>query len=604
MAASLGSGLTLPRTDYDVGHAPVSVVIADFNGDGKPDLAVANQKDGTISILLGNGDGTFVAPTTSPCALPSCIQLPSAVNGKTTTAPSPSAIVAGAFVHNGNQSIAVTDQANNRVLVLLGKGDGTFETPVVYPTGSAPDALVAHDFDNDGDPDLAVVNQGDGITASTVSVLLGNRTAGNQGGTFAPKVDYPVGIAPSAIAIGTFVTNAFTSLAVTNKGDSTVSILLGNGTSDKGADGTFSPPPSPVSATVATGASPAGVAIGDFNNDAKPDLAVTYATDSSGNSVSILLGNGDGSFSTAKNFAAGSGPVGIVAAAFAGTNIDLTVADETGNNVDVLLGNGDGTFATPISLPTGNAPVALAAADLNADSTLDLVTANNTSNTVTVTLNTSQSLASSPSAQTAYPSAEYEDLGLKVKATPYLHANDEVTLQLEFDIKSLTGANINGIPILSNRNIEQTIRLRENETSVLSGILQSNEMRSIAGWPWVATAPGIGLLTGEATSNIQKSELVILVTPRALHLPPRQASEIYAGRGEPSTPSSGPATLPGVAPTVPIGAPNPNQPPQGGRGPFGGVIPPNQPLGQPEQQPQPGQPPEQPSRPQLPPQQQ
>ena len=133
---------------------------------------------------------------------------------------------------------------------------------------------------------------------------------------------------------------------------------------------------------------------------------------------------------------------------------------------------------------------------------------------------------------------------MKIKATPRLHDDDEVTLQLQFDIKSLTGTDINGIPILSNRQIEQTIRLRENETSVISGLLQSNQIGSTSGLPWTSTVPGIGLLTGEDTTNIQQTELVILVTPRALRLPPHDVPAVYAGRGEPATPPSGPACRP------------------------------------------------------------
>ncbi len=256
------------------------------------------------------------------------------------------------------------------------------------------------------------------------------------------------------------------------------------------------------------------------------------------------------------------------------------------NNVDILIGNGDGTFTAPIPLPTGNSPISVAAADLNGDGILDLVDANNASNTVSVTLNTLQSSLSS-SAQTGYPSAEYEDLGLKIKATPRLHENDEVTLQLQFDIKSLTGSSINGIPILSNRNIEQTIRLRENETSIVSGILQSNRLGSTSGLPWTSTAPGVGLLTGEDNTSNQKTELLILVTPRALRLPPHDVPAIYAGRGEPSTPPSPPA---------PAQEPIPNQPPPGGRQPLPNGFQPGQAPGaavQPQQQPEQQQPPPQ-----------
>ena len=552
LAQSLLSGnVTLPRTDYDAGKGPISVAVATFNtkNSGHLDIAIANQLDGTITILAGNGDGTFVAQATT-CTPPSCIALPGVAVGTTSTAASPSSIVAGDFNDDGFADLAVTDQANNRVLILLGNGDGTFQTPVPYPTGVKPVALLAQDFDGDGQPDLAAVNQTDG----TVTILLGNKINGTQNGTFGTppnqKSAVTVGAAPSAIATGEFNTannDTNADLVVTNSTDNTVSVLLGNG------DGTFR-----AQNVFSTGKGPAGVATADFNGDAKADLAVTNQADST---VSILLGNGDGTFQTQSTLATGSSPLGIVAANFSGANPDLVIADETANNVGVLIGNGDGTFSGPISLPTGNAPIALAAADLNGDTTLDLVTANNSSNTASVTLNTLPSLSNSASPQIGYPSAEYEDLGLKVKATPRLHGDDEVTLQLQFDIKSLTGSSINGIPILSNRNIEQTIRLRENETSVLSGILQSNKITSSAGLPWVSTVPGIGLLTGEDTSNAQQTELLILVTPRALRVPPHQGPAIYAGRGEPTSPPSAPQQPNGVPP----GQPNPgaNQPGQG-----------------------------------------
>jgi general secretion pathway protein D len=220
----------------------------------------------------------------------------------------------------------------------------------------------------------------------------------------------------------------------------------------------------------------------------------------------------------------------------------------------------------------------VAAADLNGDTTIDLVSANDiaTAGTVTVTLNTLGASANATSAQTGYPSAEYEDLGVKVKATPRLHPDGDVTIQMQFDIKNLTGSSINGIPILSNRAIEQTVRLRENETSILSGVLQSNKMGGVSGLPWTSLAPGIGLLTGEDTTNNQQSELLILVTPRALRLPPHEGPAVYAGRGEPSSPASAPP---------PIAAPVPLQPPPGaGAAPGQAPVPAGPPPQQPDQQ--------------------
>ena len=192
----------------------------------------------------------------------------------------------------------------------------------------------------------------------------------------------------------------------------------------------------------------------------------------------------------------------------------------------------------------------------------------------------SETSAASP-AQTAYPSSEYEDLGLKIKATPRLHDDDEVTLQLQFDIRSLSGAAINGIPILSNRTIEQTIRLRENESSVLSGIIQSSEIRSISGLPWTSTTPIVRYLIGQNADTGQKTEMFIIITPRALRLPTRNVPALYAGPGEPATPPAGQPGPPGAPPPGPQPPPAPGQPPpaQGvPTPPLGGVQQPRSPF--------------------------
>jgi Flp pilus assembly secretin CpaC len=523
----------LPRTDYPTGVAPVAVATADFNADTFQDLVVANQTDGTVWIFRGVGDGTFRTPSASD---------------KYAVGRLPSAVAVGDFNGDGTIDIAVADAGDSTVPgdieILLGNGDGTFQAPQRFPTGvgTHPVALLAQDINGDGILDLAIVDQANGTSAGKVLVWFGNqdRSTGKWNGTFNTGATYAVGVKPTAIRSAQFTSSGRLDLAVTNQNDNSVSVLLQN------QDNTFTAKFSP-----ATGSGPAGIAVGDFNRDGNQDIAVTNQTEPT-NTVSILLGNGDGTFRAHTDFPAGSGPVGIVAGNFTGgVAPDLAVADSTGNQLSVLIDNGDGTFSAPVAIPSGNAPVAIAAADLNGDGTLDVITANQSSDSVTVTLNTLQSLIPSASSsatagQTAYPSAEYVDLGLKVKATPRLHGDDEVTLHLEFDIKSLSGSSVNGIPILTNRTLDQTLRLRENQTSVLSGLVEASEARTISGYPWAATVPGAGYLTGNHTADTQDTETLFIVTPRALRLPPRNPHAIYAGRGEPSSPPAPVALPPGV----------------------------------------------------------
>jgi type II secretory pathway component GspD/PulD (secretin) len=539
-----------PRSDYTVGVGPKAVIVADLvNNATEPDIAVANN-DGTLSILLNNGSGAFPTVTSIPVGT------------------SLSSLASGVFTDltsGTNLDIATTDFANNQVDILLGNGNGTFVAPVSYPTGKGPVAVLAEDVNGDGHLDLAVVNQTDG----TVSILLGNGD-----GTFQAKTDYPVGLTPTAITSADFNADGHLDLAVANfgsaniAGSNTVSILLGNATTA----GTFD-----TQTAYAAGNGPAGITTADFNRDGRPDLAVTNQTDGT---VSVFPGNGDGTFETAVVTTVSGGPTGIATADFNGDQIpDVVVTQQTGNVATILLGIGNGTFEAPVSVPTSNGPVAVAAADVNGDGLPDVTTANNQSNSITVTLNSSLiqgaagAATTAGAAQSAYPSAQYLDLGVKVSATPYMHGDDEVSLKLAFEIRGLSGTAVNGIPILSNNAIEHTVRLRENETTVISGLLQSGDLRSYSGLPGTSNIPLIGYLTGEHTLNKTDSELLIVITPRAMRLPVHDDSIIYAGPGEPSSPG-GPIAPPPPPPAPP--GPPPNQP---AGGPGNPATPPTTPPG-------------------------
>ena len=171
-------------------------------------------------------------------------------------------------------------------------------------------------------------------------------------------------------------------------------------------------------------------------------------------------------------------------------------------------------------------------------------------------------------AQTPYPASEYVDLGVKIKATPTLHPNNEVTLLLDFEIRALAGSRVNGIPVISNRTLTQTVRVKEDETSVIGGLADAEETRSIAGLPGFAEIPGLGYAFGARTNSLQDTELLILVTPRKLRLADHLTRTIFAGRGDPGSagsagpqtpqpPQPQPSTQPPTTPTPPQPRPQP-----------------------------------------------
>jgi hypothetical protein len=371
----------LPAVTYGSGgYVAQSIRIADLNADGKLDIVVADWWDtnnvGVVGVLLGNGDGTFQP----------------AVTYKTGGAPNYSLVVADVngdgkpdlIVSSCAASASTCGSAQGVVSVLLGNGDGTFQHALSYGSGAPVGAHVAvADVNGDGKPDLIATNyQGEANGDGTVAVLLGN---GN--GTFQSPVLYDSG-APGANgltvadvngdgALDLLVANGCFSYCTGGLESLTVlSVLLGNG------DGTFQPP-----ATYATSGKNSGwVSVADLNGDGKLDAVLSSLNIFIPNGiVSVLLGRGDGTFEPAVTYDSGgyAAPELALADVNGDGRLDIIV-DNCGpvggcgtGVIGVLLGRGDGSFDPVVTFSSGayNA-TSIAVADLNGDGKPDLVAAN------------------------------------------------------------------------------------------------------------------------------------------------------------------------------------------------------------------------------------
>jgi hypothetical protein len=332
-----------------------ALVVDDLRHNGKLDIVAADGGFG-VSVLLGNGDGTFQPQVLYPAA------------------PSPRAIALGDFNGDGNRDLVVTDAGDvdegHTVSVLLGNGDGSFQSPRTFPVGRHPTGVAVGDLRHNGKFDIVTANQ----NSESVSVLLGNGD-----GTFQPAVNYDVDVlGPDAVAVGDLRGNGRLDI-VTANGSGKVSVLLGNG------DGTFQ---RAVSYSLG-GAVPRAIALGDFHGDHKLDIVTANDGPDSGGSYSLFRGNGDGTFQPGVLHAIDSQsplqlPLALAVADLTGAGkLDLVIGN-LNNIVTVVLGHGDGTFQAPTFVRGGALTNAVAVADFDGDGKPDLAVGNQLGNDVSV----------------------------------------------------------------------------------------------------------------------------------------------------------------------------------------------------------------------------
>lgn len=352
---------------YRVGPDPFFVATGDFNRDGNPDLAVANQGpfdpmgqtgNDTISVLLGRRDGIFRPARTY-----------SVGNG-------PTAIAVGDFNRDGRQDLAVTNGFSGNVSILAGRGDGSFRPARNFEVGPAPYHVEVGDFNEDGHQDLAVAS----FAQPGVILLLGRHH-----GTFGPPRTVPTGPSgtPSPAASVADVNGDGHDDLVTTNG-SGVLLLLGRG------NATFRSP-----RFFATGKDAFAVAVGDLNGDERPDLAVAnqHDTRQAGgfhSTVAVLLNKGHGRFHRALKYSVGRGPETVAIGDLNGDDVpDLAVANNDAQGspdpgdqpkvkhdyVSILYGVGGGRFAHQHKYHTAPGPLGVVVRDFNHDDEADLAVA-------------------------------------------------------------------------------------------------------------------------------------------------------------------------------------------------------------------------------------
>jgi hypothetical protein len=343
----------LPPVSYKVSGYPRQVQAADLNHDGRRDVVTILQND-YLAVLLGDGTGALGMPAYYFPHASDSFQI--------------------ADVNNDGNADAVV--GGNPGGVLLGNGNGTFQAALHFTTGAFSTLEAIADFDHDGTPDIALTYP---AGAQPVGILRGN---GN--GTFQAPVLYGSGPAQGHLRAADLNGDGWADLVLADGPSNTLRVFLNRG------DGTFKGPQSVPACN-----SPGQVEVGDLNKEGRPDVAATCNV----GTVGVFLGNGDGTLQPHQDFATGAWPGSIAIADFnRDRKLDIATSSPIQSNpsVSVLLGNGNGSFQAPAAYPVSGAGFGFAAADLTNDRYPDLVVATNVPKTVDVLLNDANWTAPAP----------------------------------------------------------------------------------------------------------------------------------------------------------------------------------------------------------------
>ncbi|CAF3798250.1 unnamed protein product, partial [Rotaria sordida] len=444
-----GNGFFKDQKTFLTGSSPQSVAIGDFNNDTRLDLVITNNYDETVSVLLGYGNGYFEDQMTFFIgSRPSAIVVGDFNNDKWldivvtnfdgvntvsvslgygngsfkncmafSTGSYPSSIVVADFNGDKRVDIVVTNYNDNSASLLLGYGNGSFENQKVFAAGYRPHGVAVGDFNNDTKLDIVVTGyghdqvhvllydnigglgkeilfaSGDGSRVRCVAVadinndyrldiIIANYGTDNVGvifgygnSTFGTQMLYTMGLSsrPSSLTIGDFNNDAQLDIAVTNSGTKNIELMLGS------ENGTFL---RQKSYDIFSDFTPISIAAGDFNNDRRFDIVVAYDDTEV---VSIFVAYDLGFFKNVATYLTGGGPQSVVVGDFNNdTKLDIVVSNGPANTVSILLGYGNGSFENHVTFDTGYFPQSIVVDDFNNDTQLDIVVTNRGDDTVSI----------------------------------------------------------------------------------------------------------------------------------------------------------------------------------------------------------------------------